>query len=47
LEVQKGDVRHTAADTSAARDLLAFKPRVATREGLEREVQWLRELLSQ
>ena len=45
LEVQKGDVRHTAADTSAARDALEFRPRVGVREGLQREVEWLRELI--
>jgi UDP-glucose 4-epimerase len=43
LDVQKGDVRHTAADTGAARDALGFRPRVALREGLQREVEWLRE----
>jgi nucleoside-diphosphate-sugar epimerase len=45
LDVQKGDVRHTSADTSAARDELGFRPRVDVREGLRREVEWLRELL--
>jgi UDP-glucose 4-epimerase len=46
LEVQKGDVRHTAADTSAAQSDLGFRPRVGTREGLEREVAWLRGLIT-
>ena len=41
-EMQKGDVRHTAADTSAARAALGFEPRVSLREGLRREVEWLR-----
>jgi UDP-glucose 4-epimerase len=45
-EIQKGDVRHTAADTSAARGALGFEPRVPLREGLRREVEWLRELLA-
>ena len=40
---QKGDVRHTAADTSLARSLLGYTPRVSLREGLEREVAWVRE----
>jgi len=41
-EMQKGDVQHTAADTSAARAALGFEPRVSLREGLRREVEWLR-----
>jgi len=47
LDVQKGDVRHTAADTSAARDGLGFCPRVDVREGLRREIEWLRQLVGQ
>jgi UDP-glucose 4-epimerase len=39
---QPGDVRHTWADTSRARDILGFSPRVSLREGLAREVEWLR-----
>jgi nucleoside-diphosphate-sugar epimerase len=39
---QPGDVRHTWADTSRARDLLGFAPQVSLREGLAREVEWLR-----
>ena len=42
LAVQKGDVRHTAADTSLAQRHLAYAPRVSLRAGLEREVAWLR-----
>ncbi|MFN2378418.1 MAG: NAD-dependent epimerase/dehydratase family protein, partial [Candidatus Binatia bacterium] len=44
-EVQKGDVRHTAADTSAARLEIAFSPRVSLDEGLARQVAWQVELL--
>src|SRR5512139_333817 len=43
LEVQKGDVRHTAADTSRAREALGYAPRVPLRTGLEREVAWVRD----
>lgn len=46
LEVQKGDVRHTAADTSRARGALGYAPRVSLRAGLEREVAWIRETFS-
>ncbi|HSB68179.1 MAG TPA: NAD-dependent epimerase/dehydratase family protein [Candidatus Methylomirabilis sp.] len=40
---QPGDVRHTWADTSLARELLGFVPRVSLREGLAGEVEWLRQ----
>jgi nucleoside-diphosphate-sugar epimerase len=39
---QPGDVRHTWADTTRARDLLGFSPRVSLREGLAHQVEWLR-----
>ena len=41
--VQKGDVRHTAADTTLAREELGYAPSVALEEGLAREMAWLRE----
>ena len=41
-EVQKGDVRHTAADTSAARAALGFDPQVDLEEGLVRHIDSLR-----
>jgi len=43
-ETQKGDVRHTAADTSAARREIAFAPKVTLDEGLERQVAWQKSL---
>jgi len=42
IEPQKGDVRHTYADTSKAAEELGYKPKVSLREGLEIEVGWLR-----
>jgi nucleoside-diphosphate-sugar epimerase len=45
LAPQMGDVRHTAADTSLARAELGYSPRVSLREGLAREVAWIREEL--
>ncbi|MFW6237927.1 MAG: NAD-dependent epimerase/dehydratase family protein [Halanaerobiales bacterium] len=39
-----GDVRHTAADCSRARELLDYDPVVGFREGLEREAAWIREI---
>jgi nucleoside-diphosphate-sugar epimerase len=39
---QKGDMRDTFADTSAAERDLGFRPSVAVEEGLAREWEWLR-----
>jgi UDP-glucose 4-epimerase len=38
---QKGDMRHTYADTSLARADLGFDPKVGLEEGLAAEYQWL------
>jgi len=40
-EAQKGDMRHTYADTTLARRDLGFAPRVGLEEGLAAEFQWL------
>ena len=40
-DAQKGDMRHTYADTSLARQDLGFAPRVGLEEGLAEEFQWL------
>src|SRR4029078_5844815 len=40
-DAQKGDMRHTYADTTLARQDLAFAPRVGLEEGLAAEFQWL------
>ncbi|HEY2775646.1 MAG TPA: NAD-dependent epimerase/dehydratase family protein [Candidatus Binatia bacterium] len=42
--MQKGDVRHTSADTSAARAEIGFAPVVDLDEGLARQVAWQKEL---
>ncbi len=39
----RGDVRHTEADLTRARELLRFAPRVAFADGYAREVEWLRQ----
>jgi len=39
-EVQRGDVRHTAADMSRARDGIGFRPQVTLAEGLRRQAAW-------
>jgi UDP-glucose 4-epimerase len=38
---QKGDMRHTYADTSAARRDLGFNPKVTLESGLAQQYQWL------
>jgi len=43
--VQKGDMRHTYADTSRARADLGFTPAVGLEEGLAAEHKWLTETL--
>jgi nucleoside-diphosphate-sugar epimerase len=40
-EAQKGDMRHTYADTTLARRDLGFAPRFGLEEGLAAEFQWL------
>jgi UDP-glucose 4-epimerase len=42
---QKGDMRHTYADTSRARADLGFKPTVDLEQGLKAEYTWLEDLL--
>jgi nucleoside-diphosphate-sugar epimerase len=42
---QKGDMRHTYADTKVARSELGFEPAVRLEEGLAAEYQWLAEIL--
>jgi nucleoside-diphosphate-sugar epimerase len=41
FDSQKGDVRHTFADTTRARDDFGFNPIVRLREGLEAEALWV------
>ncbi|MBM7622984.1 nucleoside-diphosphate-sugar epimerase [Sporohalobacter salinus] len=42
--VAKGDVKHTEADETKIREMLDYKPQVDLREGLEREVEWLKQI---
>ncbi|MDQ2975735.1 MAG: SDR family oxidoreductase [Acidobacteriota bacterium] len=39
-ETRAGDVKHSVADISRARELLGFEPRVDLRTGLERTIDW-------
>jgi nucleoside-diphosphate-sugar epimerase len=43
--MQKGDMRHTFADTSLARTDLGFVPAVSLEEGIAAEYRWLIEIL--
>jgi nucleoside-diphosphate-sugar epimerase len=43
-QAQAGDVQATAGDTSAAYGVLGWSPKVDLRTGLERQVNWQREL---
>jgi len=43
--VQKGDMRHTYADTSRAREDLGYTPTVGLEQGLAAEHQWLTGIL--
>ncbi len=45
-ERQHGDVRHTWADTSAAREALGFVPKVGLREGLTAQVEWQSQMMA-
>jgi len=45
VERKKGDVRATYADIGKARKLLGWKPKTKLREGLEKEVEWLKQLM--
>lgn len=45
-EAQKGDVKHTYADTSRAAKDLGYKPKISLKEGLEKEVAWLKSIES-
>jgi UDP-glucose 4-epimerase len=42
VETQKGDVRDTYADISLAREELGFEPRTDIKEGLRREIEWIK-----
>jgi UDP-glucose 4-epimerase len=39
-EPRVGDVRHSLADISMAREFLGYEPQVGLREGLQRTIDW-------
>jgi nucleoside-diphosphate-sugar epimerase len=42
---RKGDVRHSLADISQARETLHYSPQIGFEQGLERTVQWFKDTL--
>ncbi len=42
---QKGDVSHTYADTTRARNDLGFSPRISLEEGLKKEKDWIADVV--
>jgi len=40
-----GDVKHSLADISLAKKLIAFKPKVSFRDGLQKAIEWYRDNL--
>ncbi|MBW2109320.1 MAG: NAD-dependent epimerase/dehydratase family protein [Deltaproteobacteria bacterium] len=46
MDVQKGDVRHTSADMSKAKQMLEYAPKVSLEEGLRREFEWVRQMMA-
>ncbi len=46
IEKQKGDVRDTYADVSKAKEILGYSPKVKIEEGLKKEVEWLKKVVS-
>ena len=42
VDARSGDIRHSLADITLARDLLGYAPQVDFREGLRRTVEWYR-----
>ena len=43
-DTQKGDVRHTLADTSKAKRYLRYMPEVDLKTGLQEEWKWFKDL---
>jgi UDP-glucose 4-epimerase len=44
-QVQKGDVKHTSADMTKAKEMLGYKPCVSVEDGLRAEYEWVRHMM--
>ncbi|MFQ5560873.1 MAG: LPS biosynthesis protein WbpP, partial [Nitrospinota bacterium] len=42
-EPRKGDVKHSLADVSKAKEYLTYDPEFSIEKGIERSVEWYRE----
>jgi nucleoside-diphosphate-sugar epimerase len=42
-EARAGDVKHSRADISLARELIGYDPRVSVADGLQKTMAWYRE----
>jgi nucleoside-diphosphate-sugar epimerase len=40
-----GDVKHSLADISKAKNLLGYEPKISVEEGLKRTFEWYRECM--
>jgi len=47
MESQKGDVRHTYADTARARKEIGFAPKTSLDDGLSQEAEWIKKHILQ
>lgn len=46
VPARRGDIKHSLADISAARDLIGYRPVVLFEEGLRRSIEWYRDNLA-
>ena len=42
LSPEKGDAKHTSADIRKAKQMLGYRPKTETKEGLSREIDWIK-----
>ena len=45
IQDQKGDVRHTYADTSAANEIIGYVPEIDIETSIKRHVEFLRDII--
>ena len=46
MSSEKGDVKHTCADITRANRILGYRPKISVKEGLSREIEWLKAHMS-
>ena len=45
IEKQEGDVKHTYADISKAREISGYEPKIKIEQGLRKEVEWIKSVI--